>query len=220
MNMDWYLVTDGSPNITDWLSSIAALIGVPLSLVALVKLIKKDKEREAQIGKLASIAAVLENQTSVMLKHNELVAMQVDVWRDSLLNTNQADNKESINKLREIEEQKLRLSVQPRLWLNGAGYTGYNGELKIDLNNKGEVAYIDDFNLISGDIVLHSKSIPYELEKGEQRYIFGRQSGSTHIKDCKYEIEILYHNSLKHPYRAVIKGEGAHAKLVSDEVIV
>jgi len=120
-------------------------------------------------------------------------------------------------KLQEIEEQKLRLSVQPRLWLNGAGYSGSQGTLQIDLNNKGETAYIDDFIVLSGDIELHSKSIPYELDKGSRRYIFGRDNGTVHIKDAEYEIEILYHNSLNQPYHAIIKGKGQYAKIVIDE---
>ncbi|OOQ61351.1 hypothetical protein [Mucilaginibacter pedocola] len=197
-----------------WIGAIAAIIGVPLSLVSIIKLVSKDKDREAQIGKLATIAIVLEAQTQAMLEQNQLLAQQVDIFRNTgLLH---AQDGEAVAKLQAIEEQKLRLSVQPRLWLNGAGYRS-NGELHIDLNNKGEVAYLDEINLISGNVTLHSKSLPYELEKGERRNIYGRANDDSHIKDAVYMIELLYHNSIKQNYRAVIEGHGATAKIISDD---
>jgi len=210
----------GTPKPIDypaWITALAALVGVPLSLVAFIKLIMRDKKREKQIASLATIAATLENQTSVMQKHNDLVAMQVEILRGTSLS--QGDNKEAIAKLQDIEEQKLRLSVQPRLWLNGANYVGWTGELEIDLNNKGEVAHLDDFVVLFGDIMLHSKSVPYDLEKGERRYIFARNMGAKHIKDTVYSIEILYHNALNQPYHAIINGMGATARIVEDEPI-
>lgn len=205
----------GKVDYPAWIAAIAALIGVPLSMVSLIKLVKKDKDREAQIAKLATIAVVLEAQNDTMLKQNDLLAQQVSIFRDSALMTK--NDGEAMSKLQAIEEQKLRLSVQPRLWLNGAGYRGADGSLEIDLNNKGEVAHIDDFKLLSGDIVLHSKTVPWDLEKGDRRYIFGRANGNSHIKDAEYEIEILYHNAIKQPYHAIVKGKGATAKIVLDE---
>ncbi|MGZ3767618.1 MAG: hypothetical protein ACXVA2_23340 [Mucilaginibacter sp.] len=118
-----------------------------------------------------------------------------------------------------IEEQKLLLSVKPRLWLNGAGYKGYNREFFIDLNNKGEVAHLDDFILLGGDIVLHSKSVPYDLESNEQRNIYGRAPGIKPVQDCQYEIEILYHDRLNNKYHAIVSGKGANVKMVVDELI-
>ena len=90
----------------------------------------------------------------------------------------------------------MKLGVAPVLWRIGAR-TRYTRELQIDLNNKGERAILDDFILKSGEIELHSKSVPYDLEKGEERYIFGRAKGSKPISECEYEIEVLYHDSLR-----------------------
>ena len=196
-----------------WISAFSALVGVPLSLIAFIKLIRRDKEKQAQIDKLASMAAILDNQTSEMRKHNELVAMQVEILRES--SQKGGADKEAMEKLQEIEAQKLRLSVQPRLWLNGAGYTGWNGELQIDLNNKGEVAHLDEFNLLSGPIELHSLSLPYDLEKGGRRLIFARGKPQQ-MHQTQYQIEVLYHNALDQPYRAVIEGKGANVKILSD----
>jgi len=222
-------VPEHIPSITDWLTAIAALIGVPLSLWAFVKLIIKDKDKQIQIDKLSGIAAaqvtqaeemvrqtaVMVNQAESLSKQNDLIAQQIDVLRNTAMFKN--NDNEAVAKLQVIEEQRLRLSVKPRLWLNGAGYKGYNGEMHVDLNNKGEVAHLDNFNLLAGDIVLHSFSLPFDLEKGGHRNIYGRSNGAKHIMDTDYTIEILYHDALNHHYRAVIKGKGASAKLVSDE---
>jgi len=59
-----------------WIAAVAALIGVPLSMVSLIKLVRRDKDREAQIAKLATIAIVLEAQNQTMIKQNDLLAQQ------------------------------------------------------------------------------------------------------------------------------------------------
>ena len=53
------------PNWTDILQAFAALIAVPLTLVTLYKLVKKDKERQNEIESLSTIA-------------NQLTAMQIE----------------------------------------------------------------------------------------------------------------------------------------------
>jgi hypothetical protein len=209
------LVTEQPIDYPAWIGAVAAIIGVPLSLVSLYKLVQRDKDREQQIAKLASIAVVLESQTEAILSQNELFAQQVDIFRNTSL-LKGADN-EAIAKLQEIEEKRLRLSVQPRLWLNGAGYKGPEGTLQIDLNNKGEVAHLDQFELIEGDIQLQGENLPWDVEKGDRRYIFGKTKGEKHIKDCHYRIAIHYHDALGNKFQAIVDGLGAHARIISNE---
>lgn len=174
-------------------------------------LFRKDKDKQSQINKLANIATLLEAQNEVMSEHNDLVFQQVEIFRNTKI-LNGYDN-EALSELRNIEEKKLKLSVRPNLWLNGAGYSGYDGELKIDLNNKGEVAFITNFNLTSSDIILHNEYLPYELEGGQRRYIFARSKGIKHIKDSIYSIEILYKDKISTQYSVLITGEGANVTL-------
>ena len=58
-------IASEAPKWTDIVSAISAAIGVPLVLFTLYKLMKKDKEREAEINSLATIA-------------NQLTAMQAE----------------------------------------------------------------------------------------------------------------------------------------------
>ncbi len=191
-------------------------IGALATFGAFLMLFFKDKNKQKQIDKLTSIVTVLDAQNDSLKKQNELIAQQVDIFRNTSV-LKQQDNA-SMAKLQEIEEKKLKLSVAPVLWLNGAG-TRYTGELQIDLNNKGERAILDDFILKSGEIELHSKSVPYDLEKGERRYIFGRANGSKSISECEYEIEVLYHDKLNNKFSLILTGKGAHVKIKSNNEI-
>jgi hypothetical protein len=191
-------------------------IGALATFGAFLMLFFKDKDKQKQIDKLASIATILDAQNDSLKKQNELIAQQVDIFRNTAI-LKQQDGA-SMARLQELEEKKLKLSVAPVLWLNGAG-TRYTGELQIDLNNKGERAILDDFVLISGDINLHSNSVPKDLEKGERRYIFARAVGSKPISECEYEIEVLYHDSLNNKFSMILSGQGARVKIKSNNEI-
>ncbi len=191
-------------------------IGALGTFGAFLLLFRKDKDKQKQIAKLTSIALVLDSQNDNLRKQNELIAQQVDIFRNTIL-LKQQDSL-SMQKLQEIEEKKLKLSVAPILWLNGAN-TRQNTELQIDLNNKGERAILDDFILKDGEIQIHSKSVPFDLEKGERRYIFARAVGDNPINKCEYEIEVLYHDNLNNNFSLIIKGKGEYAKIKSNNEI-
>ena len=196
---------------------IIGAIGSLATFGAFIFLFRRDKDKQAQIDKLTGIASILESQNETIKEQNDLIAQQVDIFRNTTVL--KGENGDAMEQLREIEEKKLKLSVQPNLWLNGGGYKGYDGELHIDINNKGEEAKLIDFKLHSDDIILHSLSLPYDLDKGQRRYIFGRQKGEKHIKDCEYEIDVIYEDKLENRYLTKIKGQGAKAKIVETKEI-
>jgi hypothetical protein len=147
-----------------------------------------------------------------MKEHNGLIAQQVEIFRNTSILKGQDES--ALKRLKEIEEKKLKLSVKPNLWVNGGGYNGYDGELKIYLINKGEDARLLEFRLTSDDIMLHSLSLPYNLDKGKERFIFGRKIGSKHISDSEYEIDVIYEDKLENKYLSKIKGTGSNAKII------
>jgi len=202
---------------TKLIFQIIGAIGSLATFGAFIFLFRRDKDKQAQIDKLTGIATILESQNETMKEQNGLIAQQVDIFRNTTIL--KGEDGKAMEQLREIEEKKLKLSVKPNLWLNGAGYRGSAGELHIDLNNKGEDAKLLEFQLHSDDIVLHSQSLPYDLDKGQRRYIFGRQKGDKHIKDCEYKIDILYEDKLENRYLTKIKGRGATARIVETEEI-
>ncbi len=202
---------------TNLIFQIISAIGSLATFGAFIFLFRKDKDKQIQINKLTRIAVVLESQNETMKEQNNLITQQVDILRNT--SGIRGEDGGVMEQLREIEEKKLKLSVKPNLWLNGAGYKGYNGELHIDLNNKGEDAKLLEFRINSNDVILHSESLPYNLDKGQRHYIFGRQKGNKHIKDCEYEIDVIYEDKLQNRYLTKIKGKGASVKIIESKEI-
>jgi hypothetical protein len=117
----------------------------------------------------------------------------------------------------EITKDQLRLTFLPILGLSGTQYRAETNELRIDINNKGEMARIFDIKLISGDITLHSLSIPYDLEKDSSRLIFAKVKGV--FSTCNYKIEVLYFDKMKNRYSVIIEGLGNNIKLIEEKTI-
>lgn len=116
--------------------------------------------------------------------------------------------------LEELEEKKIRLSVKPRLAMNGGSSRGYEGELQLDLLNKGQRASLKNFRVIEGDVYLHNEHLPYELEKDVNRKIFLRTKDRANSNVASYKLEIEYEDALEFKYISTIEGTGAKCKLV------
>ena len=198
--------------MNDRLNLIIQAIASIGTIGAFLFLFRRDKDKQAQIDKLSGIATILEAQNETMKNQNELIAQQVDIFKDTLLL--KGADQETMRALQKIEEKKLRLSVEPDLWTNGGGYFGATGEFSIDLNNKGETAMLEDFVNKSDDVIITNTSLPYELEKGAHRKIFGKQKGEKHISDCDIEIDVIYTDRLKNRFSSKIKGRGMNIKIV------
>lgn len=190
---------------------IIAAIGSLATAGAFFMLFKKDKDKQNQIEKLTKIAAVLENQAESLNLQNDLLAQQIDIFRNTSILTKQND--EEVQKLRALEERKLNLSVKPNLWLNGGSQDGFNGKLKLFLNNKGETAIIESYELESNDIKLENNHLPFEIEKGGERFIYATSLGNKHIKDAQYKLILTYKDRLENEFKAEINGKGASAEI-------
>lgn len=116
--------------------------------------------------------------------------------------------------LEELEEKKIRLSVKPRLAMNGGSSRGYEGELQLDLLNKGERASLKTFRVIEGDVILHNEHLPYELEKDAGRKVFLRTKDGGNSNMVSYKVEIEYEDALEFKYISTIEGTGAKCKLI------
>jgi hypothetical protein len=191
---------------------IIAALGSVATFGAFIFLFRRDKDKQVQIDRLTGIATILEAQNDTMKKQNDLMAQQVEIFRNtSILKGN---DQGALEKLHVIEEKKLKLSVMPVLWTNGGSYNGSTGKFKLDLNNKGETAILLEFRNNSEDVIIDNLSSRYELEKGGSRLIFGQQKGSKHIEYCNQNIDIIYQDRLGNTYISKIIGQGVNIKLV------
>lgn len=193
-------------NILNISLQISSAIGSLSTFGAFIFLFRRDKDKQAQIDKLSGIATILESQNETMKMQNDLIAQQVNILRNTALL--KLEDNVAIKGLREIEERKLKLTFKPNLWINGGGYNS-EGKLHIDLNNKGENAHIQNLILVSGDIAFEGQQFPYVLEKSHNIQIRAKSLGVKHIKDCDYEIDLIYSDNLENRYMSKIKGKGA-----------
>lgn len=198
-------------DLSTFIFGAVGALGSIATFGAFIFLFRRDKDKQNQIDKLTSIATILEAQNETMKSQNDLMAQQVDILRNTFIL--QGQDNEAMLRLKEIEEKKLKLSVKPNLWLNGAGYNVTDGQFQIDVNNKGEDAKLLEFVLRSEDAVLHNEHLPWDLDKGERRYIFGQKVGEKDIKDMIYEIDVIYEDKLENKYSIKIEGVGAKVKI-------
>ncbi len=119
-----------------------------------------------------------------------------------------------LKNLSDVENKKLNLLVQPDLRIKNSMSHGTDGTLQIKIENIGEKAILEKFNLISDDIILHNEHLPYVMEKDTERQIFARTKSSKHINDSSYTIEVYYKDKLGNTYKSVINGTGINSKMV------
>lgn len=154
------------PSTTDWISSIAALIGVPLVLVSFLKLIAKDKNKQKQLTALIEIAnhqkqinsqlqeqvkeltkqtGEFQYQSYQMYESNQLFERQVKLLTEYFLQRQTVEQTKF-----EFERQQRILEIKPYFVSNGGG--SHPQQFTIRLDNKGGAAHklkIENENLES-----------------------------------------------------------------------
>jgi len=116
------------------------------------------------------------------------------------------------------ETKRFELSVLPRLFIEGIEYKGYNGEIAIILNNKGEVAHVTGVKYISGEVYIYPVSVPFDLDKAMQKFLSVRFNDPNRT-DCEFQIELLFDNVLKQSFHAIITGKEGTIKFNLQERI-
>ncbi|MFN7313499.1 MAG: hypothetical protein ACK5UI_08455, partial [Bacteroidota bacterium] len=203
------------------LQGIGAIVGVPGAIAAFVILFFRDNHKIKQIEALTSISGKLEqsnehkqqqldnlqiisskieSQNETLQKSNELASEQIDVLRKMLLKPGAS----GYDKLAEIEEKKLKLSVKPNLRSNSQSYR--MDELWVDINNYGELAIVDSIDFDTHTFYpINSINSGYELIKNSKIRIGlkSKDGANTNYKNC--EIEVFYHDTLDNKYKLRIK---------------
>lgn len=192
---------------------IITALGSLATCGAFIMLFIKDKGKQKQISKLTDIASSLENQSEYLNKQNDLLAQQVDIFRNTSILKGQDGG--ALEMLRKIEEKKLLLSVKPNIWTNGGMEKGFPRQLHIDISNKGEYAKLWAYALTSDDIEFFDEQLPWELEKGQSMFLYARPKVNKQVKDCKYEIELRYSDSLENKYSTIFAGQGGRVRVIA-----
>jgi hypothetical protein len=142
-----------SPSITDWIQAIGVMAALPLSIIAIIKLFIKDKERSVQIESLKKMAESqlvstsnlliqleeIKKQTLLLSESNELIRAKNDFDKDILLK-NESTNKEHL----ELAKLTRRNEIKPNFIEYGSIRSGY--DYKMALKNVGKPAKNIKFN--------------------------------------------------------------------------
>jgi len=146
--------------IADLVQAIGVGIGFPAALWGLVKLFKKDREREKEIKALIQIAksqgeqieelkkqtAESKLQTLALVDSNQILADQLKLQTEAFLN-----DKDYKNRLLKIEDQKKKNLIKPLFDPSGGSSTG--GEFKIIFKNIGKRAVFKGVELVENENV-------------------------------------------------------------------
>jgi len=211
------------PLITDWINSIAALIGIPIVVWGIIKLFIKDKNQERKLSSLEKLAVSqdemikkmteqineLSKQTSeyqyqseLMQESNGLIGKQIELQNDIFLH-----NKGIEEKKLEIQKIKRLSEIKPHFINNGGSSNSSN--MLITLKNKGETAKNISLNKIRGEFIIFQKlNSEIEIDNGKNIEIKGNITPSGRNQDNgnrDYELELIYEDIDGNKYKQKIE---------------
>jgi hypothetical protein len=223
------------PLITDWISSIAALLGIPIVIWGIIKLFIKDKNQERKLSSLEKLAvsqdemikkmteqiSELSKQTSeyqfqseLMKESNNLISKQIELQNDIFLH-----NKGIEEKKLEIQEIKRLSDIKPHFINNGGGSN--SSSILINLKNKGNTARCLILNKIRGEFINFERLNPEaEIDNGKNIEIKANITPSGRYQDNgqrDYQIELLYEDIDGNKYKQKIENrEIGNPELIND----
>jgi hypothetical protein len=195
----------------DTLNIIIQIIGAVGSLAtfgAFILLFIKDRQKQDQIDRLTSIGDNIKDQNELLDASNKLLDQQVSILRTTLTSR---PNDGASKRLAEIEEQKLLLSLKPRLKYEGGTFSGGDGHTKLRIRNKGQFAKIKKISVISGAVSVTSNLVDSIIEK-DQTFDLSFNTPSDSSRE-KYVLELSYCDELENLYRLRISGQGSAASI-------
>lgn len=115
----------------------------------------------------------------------------------------------------ELYEKRIRMLVKPRLWTNGGGFSGSDGEIYITLNNRGYLCFIDSWvPFDSEDVVFVEWKDPIEIDNGGRTYLRG-QALHKHPKDIYFKLKITYRDQEENTYESIFDWQSGNTSLLS-----
>ncbi len=115
----------------------------------------------------------------------------------------------------ELYEKRIRMLVKPRLWTNGGGYSGHDGEVNITINNRGHLCFIDSWTPFdSEDVVFIEWKDPIEIDNGGRTILRG-QALHKHPKDIYFKLKVIYRDQEENTYESIFDWRSGSTSLIS-----
>lgn len=119
---------------------------------------------------------------------------------------------EDNRKAGEIAQKQYRSQFRPRLFINGETKSG--SAVIIRIENRGEIAHVDEFEVIEKNVdQLYAprwRNYPIEKDRGAKIEING---GQTHWQQLQFKLAMNYHDDEGHKYQAIIEFNNGAAKI-------
>lgn len=196
-------------SITDWISAIGVLLAVPITIVSLFKLFRKNKEQERKISSLETIAKEqnsivlqlksqadqmiiqsghFQYQASLMKESNRLIEKQLELQTGIFLH-----DKDTANSQAKLEAQKRLGEIKPHFSFEGSS-SGPDG-FKLSLQNLGNKA--ENVSVIEIDnkfVNLQPKIENRNVDNNNLLNINGYPNAETHFPaiEVPYEVNLNY----------------------------
>jgi hypothetical protein len=197
-----------SPSITDWISAVTSILGIPIIIWGIIKIFKKDKAQvrklnaledlahtqnevairiTEEINELAKQTSEYQYQSSLMEESNNLLGKQIEIQNEIFL-TNKVSEQRKLE-LQEIERQN---KIKPHFVFNFAQSDSSSN--KITLKNNGATARNVRIEENSNDYIrARILKSGEETENGEKIEIaLTKKSDAPGINISIYSLEILY----------------------------
>lgn len=226
------------PSITEWISSIGTLLGIPAATWGILKLFRKNKEQERKLESLESLAKAqnivalkmneqieelarhtseFQYQSGLMKEANEITRISLDIQTKNQIQ-NQVTEAERL-KLQKLERLS---SIKPHFTFSGATSSASEG-FEVKLLNKGNTA--KNIKLIQIDNEL-AKIIPPESGKEYDRntkFVFTGYANPERTyytsNQVPFDVEIKFEDMDRNVYKQVLSRENSSFKITNPELL-
>ena len=223
-------------SITDWISSIASLLGVPIIIWGILKLFIKDKNQERKLSSLENLAlsqdkvikkmtdqiAELSKQTEefryhseLMKESNELISTQIQIQNEVFIHSKITEN----TKLK--LQKSIRLSeIRPYFIVNRN--SSNSSSIIIRLKNKEKLAKNLEFKKVEADFInfqnLESHLVEYDTnDELEIKGTIDSTNPDFNNPERQYEILLSFEDVDGNKYQQrIINGKSRSPELIDN----
>lgn len=104
-------------------------------------------------------------------------------------------------KQNELHEKRIRLTVQPDIWSNGHGIRPYENRITVDVNNRGNIAFVDEIVLSEGHGVrVHNWNQTIPIEKDGRIIVQCEYDDDIQKEDLDFKFIVKYYDQGAYRY--------------------
>jgi hypothetical protein len=227
------------PNITEWISSIGTLLGIPAAAWGIITLFRKNKDQERKLESLESLAKAqsdvaikmneqieelarhtseFQYQSELMKEANEITRISLDIQIKNQIHSQETESER-------LDLQKLeRLSnIKPHFTFSGASSSPSEG-FAVKLLNKGNTAKNIEITQIDNELAnITPLETGNEYDRNTKLVIKGYADPTRtyyNSNQVPFDVEIKYEDIDGNDYKQVLSRKNNKFKLTNPERLI